>query len=162
MLLNEINFTFPEDKEVDGIIVKQYLSVASKMEIIGNTINNSVDDNNFYNPVRLDIFYVLNMIKAYTNIEYEEEAVLEAYDKIIGSGLWDKINNLIPNSEKEFIKENTQKVINNIYEYRNSALGVIENISEHVDTSIADGEAMQKAIADPENLKLIKSIVDKI
>ena len=46
------------------IEVKQYLPVEEKLNMITDIINSSVDENSFYNPGRLHIYQVVNIIMA--------------------------------------------------------------------------------------------------
>ena len=54
------------------IEVKQYLPVNEKLMLIGRVINNSADENNFANPIKLDVFTALEIVFTYTNISFEE------------------------------------------------------------------------------------------
>ena len=53
-----------------NIEVKQYLPINDTLELISKVINQSADDNNFSNPVKLDIFTAIEVIDYYTNILY--------------------------------------------------------------------------------------------
>jgi hypothetical protein len=39
--------------------VKQYLPIGNKLDLISNIVNNSIDDNNFANPARIEIYTVI-------------------------------------------------------------------------------------------------------
>ena len=53
--------------------VKQYLPVNEKLMLIGRVINNSADENNFANPIKLDVFTALEIVFTYTNISFTEK-----------------------------------------------------------------------------------------
>lgn len=144
------------------IIVKQYLSVEQKMALIGNIVNNSADDNNYYNPIRLDMYTVIGIIGLYTDIDLEDTTIAQAYDILMESGLWEDILDTIPTSEIEYIKINTRKILENIYAYKNSIYGVIEGFNNSADNIKLDSEEIQKNLSDPENLKLVKEILTKM
>lgn len=144
------------------IIVKQYLPVEQKMALIGNIVNNSADDNNYYNPIRLDMYTVIGIIGLYTDIDLEDTTIAQAYDILMESGLWEDILNTIPASEIEYIKINTRKILENIYAYKNSIYGVIEGFNNSADNIKLDSEEIQKNLSDPENLKLVKEILTKM
>ena len=40
------------------IEVKQYLPVQQKLELIGNAINNAMDENNFNNIIKFKVFFL--------------------------------------------------------------------------------------------------------
>lgn len=144
------------------IIVKQYLPVEQKMALIGNIVNNSADDNNYYNPIRLDMYTVIGIIGLYTDIDLEDTTIAQAYDILMESGLWEDILDTIPVSEIEYIKINTCKILENIYAYKNSIYGVIEGFNNSADNIKLDSEEIQKNLSDPENLKLVKEILTKM
>ena len=79
------NPTYQDVKIVDfneqDIEVKQYLPVNEKLELIGNVINLSHDDNNFANPVKVSIFTTLEIMYAYTNINFTDK-IFQVYEQI--------------------------------------------------------------------------------
>lgn len=155
-----------ENKEItyDGqtFNVRSWIPMEDKLALIGNIINASIDDNTFYNPARLHIFYVMNMVKEYTDIDFKEMNIMYAYDLLDVSGLWDIIEKYIDENEINFIKQNIKETITNIYAYKNSVLGMIDAMNQKSEDLKVDGEALQKIIGDPENLTLVKQILDNL
>lgn len=155
-----------ENKEItyDGqtFNVRSWIPMEDKLALIGNIINASIDDNTFYNPARLHIFYVMNMVKEYTDIDFKEMNIMYAYDLLDVSGLWDIIERYIDENEINFIKQNIKETITNIYAYKNSVLGMIDAMNQKSEDLKVDGEALQKVIGDPENLTLVKQILDNL
>lgn len=155
-----------ENKEItyDGqtFNVRSWIPMEDKLALIGNIINASIDDNTFYNPARLHIFYVMNMVKEYTDIDFKEMNIMYAYDLLDVSGLWDIIEKYIDENEINFIKQNIKETITNIYAYKNSVLGMIDAMNQKSEDLKVDGEALQKVIGDPKNLTLVKQILDNL
>ena len=155
-----------ENKEItyDGYTfnVRSWIPMEDKLALIGNIINASIDDNTFYNPARLHIFYVMNMVKEYTDIDFKEMNIMYAYDLLDVSGLWDIIEKYIDENEINFIKQNIKETITNIYAYKNSVLGMIDAMNQKSEDLKIDGEALQKVIGNPENLTLVKQILDNL
>ena len=155
-----------ENKEItyDGqtFNIRSWIPMEDKLALIGNIINASIDDNTFYNPARLHIFYVMNMVKEYTDIDFKEMNIMYAYDLLDVSGLWDIIERYIDENEINFIKQNIKETITNIYAYKNSVLGMIDAMNQKSEDLKVDGEALQKVIGDPENLTLVKQILDNL
>lgn len=165
--IKSVKWEMPSTKTIinegsPDIIVKQYLPVEQKMALIGNIVNNSADDNNYYNPIRLDMYTVIGIIGLYTDIDLEDTTIAQAYDILMESGLWEDILDTIPASEIEYIKINTRKILENIYAYKNSIYGVIEGFNNSADNIKLDSEEIQKNLSDPENLKLVKEILTKM
>lgn len=147
-----------------NIEVKQYLPITEKLELISNIANESLDDNPYYNPARIQIFIRLETILAYTNInitDKQREDVFKLYDMFAGE-LGDKILEAIPVTEQNFIKTTAWKVIDGVYKYKNSALGIMESITADYANLDLDATEIQKKIGDPENLELLKSVLSKL
>lgn len=147
------------------IEVKQYLSVEDKLNLISDIINSSVDENSFYNPCRLHIYQIVKMIMAYTNISFtdkQKEDIYKLYDLIAGSGLAVVVLNAIPADEYDFILEGTEETIQSIYSYRNSVMGILDNISADYSNLELDASKIQKDLADKENLTFLRDVLDQL
>ena len=145
------------------IEVKQYLPIQEKLDLISRIVSMSLDDNNFANPVRINIFSILEIMYAYTNINFtdkQKEDFLGLYDLIVSSGLWDKIFEAIT-KDYTFIMENVEEVIEEVYKYKNSVLGILQAaVTDYKDLDL-DATKLKEKIGDPENLKLLKAVVDE-
>lgn len=147
------------------IEVKQYLPVNEKLELISNVINLAHDENNFSNPVKVSIYTTLEIMYAYTNINFTEkqkENVLKLYDGVVSSGLFDAIVENIPAEEWEDLQETVWHTISNIYNYKNSVMGVLETISTDYSNLNLDASEIQAKLSDPENLTLLKDVITKL
>ena len=148
-----------------NIEVKQYLPANDKLEVIGNIINRSADDNNFANPLKVEIFTALETISAYTNISFTEkqkEDPSKLFDLVVSSGLYEMIIHNIPHAEVEALQCYINSTIAAVYEYRNSVMGILENISTDYSNLDLDASAIQAKLADPENMALLKGILTKL
>lgn len=147
------------------IEVKQYLPLEDKITLIQNVLNATVDDSGYYNPMKLNTFKVIEMIAFYTNISFTEkqrENPYKLYDQIVSSGLWDTLKVSIPISEWNYIEDNMYALIDNIYNYRNSMAGILENINTDYSQLDAMAEDIQKNLSDKENLTLVKDVLTKM
>ena len=150
------------DKEV---IVKQYLPVNDKLNLISRVINKAVDgnENNFVNPVQLDVFSMIEIVKAYTNINITEDADPAAtYDILVSEGILKQVLDLVPASEYNFLSESIQCTVDAFYNYKTSALGILEAVSQDYSNLNFDASAIQEKIADPDNLTLLKDVMEKL
>ena len=151
----------------DQIIqIKEYLPIEDKIGVIERIVNQSLDDNNFANPARIMINTVLEIIFAYTNINFtdkQKEDRLGLYDLLVSSELWKVIENeLAEVGELSIIQITVREVIDEIYKYKNSALGILQAIQTDYNNLNLDAEALQEKIADENTLKLLKDIVTKL
>lgn len=147
------------------IEVKQYLPVNEKLEVIAEVLNNSADDNNFANPVKVDVYTAIAVLEAYTNISFTEkqkENVTKLYDIVVSTGFYNRVIEAIPYEEINSLTVAINDTINAFYRYRNSVLGILENISADYSNLNLDASAIQQKLADPENMELLRSILSKL
>ena len=147
------------------IEVKQYLPINDKLELISNVINSAHDENNFANPVKVSVFTTLEIMYAYTNINFtdkQKEDPTKLYDMLISSGLVSEIIGVIPEAEYHEILCGVSDSINAIYTYRNSVMGILEQVSQDYSNLDLDATEIQKKLADPNSLGLLKDILTNL
>ena len=145
--------------------VKHYLPLMEKLELVSRIINNSVDDNGFYNPMRVKLYMTLEVVYAYTNLSFTEkmkEDPFKFYDILVSTGIFTDIINVIRENDWKEIQENTWSTIKNIYDYKNSVMGILEAVSIDYNGLNLDASEIQKKLADPENMELLKSVLTKL
>ncbi len=157
-----------ENKEIlwneQSIEIKQYLPIEDKLDLISTIINKSLDDNSYYNSARIEIFIKLETIMAYSNISFTEkqkENIFKLYDLFSGD-LGDEIINTIPESERNFIISITYQIIEGIYKYKNSIMGIMDVLASDYSDLDFNATEIQKKIGDPQNLELLKSVLTKL
>ena len=141
------------------LTVKQYLPLSDKIELIINVLELSGHEENFFNIVKLDSFYRLEMIRAYTNIAFTEkqlEDTAKLYDAITLNGVWELVESKIPSSEKEYVWDAILEMAEAVTQYNRSMVGMIKALTE--DYSALDDEAIkiQKQLNTPEIAALLK------
>ena len=147
------------------IEVKQYISVNDKLKLISDIINNTVDEHNFCNPVKVKVYLLIGIIENYTNISFTEkqkEDIVKLYDLIQSNGLFDKILEAIPAEEFNDLVNSTWDSIDAIYTYNNSAMGVLDNIGKDYKDMEFDAEAIQAKLANGENVEFLKDVLAKL
>ena len=146
------------------IEIKEYLPIQEKLDLIGRIVNLSLDDNNFVNPARLQIFTTLEVMYIYTNINFtdkQKEDFLNLYDLLFSSGLWAAVKQALGN-ELVLIEDTTIAVIDELYKYKNSALGILQAVSEDYSNLDLDADKIKEKIADKENVGFLKDVMDKL
>jgi hypothetical protein len=147
------------------IEVKQYLPVNDKLGLISRVINLSADQNNFANPVKVEVFGALEIIQAYTNLSFTEkqkEDVCKLYDLLESNGIIDKVINAIPKKEYDFLLDGINESIKAVYAYRNSVMGIMEIVSQDYSNLDLDATTISEKIQNPENLTLLKDVLTKL
>ena len=147
------------------IEVKQYLPVNDKLELISNVINSAHDENNFSNPVKVSVFTALEIMYAYTNINFtdkQKEDPTKLYDMLISSGLVAAVVNAIPEAEYHEILRGISDSIDAVYTYQNSVMGILDAVSTDYSNLNFDATEIQKKLGDPENMALLKQVLTKL
>ena len=147
------------------IEVKQYLPVNDKLELISNVINSAHDENNFSNPVKVSVFTTLEIMYAYTNINFtdkQKEDPTKLYDLLISSGLVCEVIDAIPEAEYHEIISGVEDSINAIYTYRNSVMGILENVSADYSNMNLDANDIYNKLTDSNNIDLVKQVLTKL
>lgn len=147
------------------IEVKQYLPVNEKLDLIARVINGAHDQNNFPNPIKIEVIGTLEMIMVYTNISFTEkqkEDIPKLYDLLEENGVIKDIISQIPEDEYNFIIDGINKTVDAVYTYNNSVLGILEAVSKDYSNLDFDATQIQKKMADPENLKLVRDVLTKL
>ena len=147
------------------IEIKQYLPVNEKLDLIARVINGAHDQNNFPNPIKIEVIGTLEMIMAYTNISFTEkqkEDIPKLYDLLEENGVIKDIISQIPEDEYNFIIDGINKTVDAVYAYNNSVLGILESVSQDYSNLDFDIEKIQQAISNPENLELLKDVLTKL
>ena len=146
----------------DNIIeVKEYLPIKEKLELVSRIINLASDDNGYYNPMKIDIFMVMEILYAYTNLNFTDkmkEELFKTYDVVVSSGIAQRVINIM-GTEYDIIRDNVWSTIKSIYEYKNSAAGVISLISQDYSNVNLDLDAIQEKIENPEQMEFLKQVL---
>lgn len=85
--------------------VLQYLPIDQKYDLVTITLQNAEEDG-IYNPIVLDAYFHLYIVKMYTDIEFSEEEMfnaLDAYDALVSQGVLAEILKLIPDEEYDML-----------------------------------------------------------
>ena len=139
------------DQEIE---VKQYLPIQDKLQLISSVVNLSSDDNGF-----------INLVKVNTNIEFNEEEkdnFIQTYDLLSQSALLKNVLLNIPEDELEMIEEGVYSTISELYAYKNSVMGILENISADYSSLDLKASKIQQKLADPNNMAFLKNVLTKL
>lgn len=159
---NEVQ-TFKYNDET--IEVKQYLPIQDKLALISRVINQASDEYNFANSVKLDLFLSLEIMYQYTNINFTEkqkEDPAKLYDLLEENGFIDTVIGLIPHAEYSTLYDGVLEISKNIYAYQTSVLGILDTISRDYDNLKLDSEDIVEELTNPEQLSLVKKVIDKL
>lgn len=147
------------------IEVKQFLPFQDKINMYAEILNNCQDDNNFLNEAKFNLWLDLEIIFNYTNISFTENQKInyvKTYDLLKGNGVIAAVTAAMSETELSDIKYEAYSIAKNVYDYRNSAYGILDAMKTDYTDLDFDAQKIQNEIADPENLKLLKDTLSKL
>ena len=147
------------------IEVKQYLPVNDKLDLIGRVLTAAHDENNFSNPIKLEVIGTMEIIMAYTNLTFtakQKEDLPKLYDLLDENNVINQIISAIPTEEYNFVINGIEDTVQAVYAYQNSILGILESVSTDYANLDLDATKIQHLIGDPQNLSLLKDILTKL
>ena len=149
----------------ETIEVKEYLPVNDKLNLITAVLQQvAQNEYPFVNPVQMDVYTTLEILYAYSNIEFTEEEKADPaalYDELEKYDIANRVIALIPATEYKFLIEGIEKTIYAYYNYRNSIKGILQDATTDYKNLDLDATKIKDEIADPENLALLKGIMEK-
>lgn len=159
------NFYLNKNEEKIYYTVKKYLPIKDKLDLISRIINQSVDDNGYYNPVKVKIFTTLEVVFTYTNLSFTEkmkEDPCKLYDSFVSTEFFNDILNAIDEKEWIEIQDAVKNTIENIYKYKNSIMGILDSMSTDYNNLSLEASDIQKKLADGEGIGLLQEIMTKL
>ena len=157
--VNIINFN---NQEIEVI---KYLPIEEQIKFTTEILNETAEDENYANPLKVDFFFTLGIIEYYTNISFtdkQKEDKFKLYDLIVGSGLYTEVLKAIPQEELERVTSGVYRAIEAIYNYRNSMVGILETIKTDYSNLSLDTTKIQQELGNPETVGLVKEILTNL
>ena len=147
----------------ETIAVKQYLPIQEKLALISRIVEFAHEqDYNYSNPVKIGVYRDLEIVFTYTNISFtdkQKEDLPKLYDMLYSSGIIKTIIDNIPEEEYLEIVWGIKDSVEAIYQYQNSALGILDNIKNGYNQTEFDVEKLQKSLEEIADTPLIKEIL---
>lgn len=149
------------------IEIKQYLSINDKANLASNVLNYTIGNGTtrFINPLQVEVYTLLQVIEKYTNITFtdkQREDPAKLYDLIVSSGLWGLVFEQIDKDDYTAMISYIDKSVEAFYNYYNSIYGILDNINKQYETMNLDATEIQKKLDNPENLALLKDVLEKL
>lgn len=146
------------------IEVKRYLPINQKLEMIGKVLTLAADENRFWNIGKLNLFFTLEVIQYYTNITFTEKQLddpCKLYDLVKNTGLYSEID-IVISDDVDYAYNILKETVEAIYSYNNSVMGILDIISQDYSNLNLEASEIQKKLADPNNLSLLKDVMAKL
>lgn len=119
-------FTF-QDKTIE---VLKYLPAQDKYDLLNISLQKAKDSDG-YDPFKLDLFFHLNLIYAYTNITFtdkQREDEFKLYDILVSNGFFDEFLKVLSEEEYTDLCEKIDTLMNEKMAYNTSAAALINGI----------------------------------
>lgn len=168
---NKLNLTKNTETKIinindNDIEIKQYLPVEEKLELISYIVNMAHDeDYNFANPVKVEVFAGIGIIKYYTNITFTEKQLenpAKIYDLLNSNNVINNVIAAIPSNEYDEIRAGIEETIKSIYQYQNSVLGILDTIGQDYSDLNLEAESINEKLSNPDNMKLLRDVLAKL
>ena len=140
----------------DGIInIKPYISIEDKYDFATIIMQQSMEDNGLYNPIKIEKYFNLYLAYMYTDIEFSEEDRTDdsyIYDILETTGLFDLLYQTIPSEEIGILKNFVEELETKLTNINTSALGAVLGVINSLPVNAATAAEMLKDF-DPTKLQ---------
>lgn len=112
------------------IKILDYLPIEDKYDLIMITLQKSFEDG-YYNPIKVDMFFHLNLIYLYTDINFtdkQREDENKIYDAIKSNGLLDAFLKDFDEAEYNDLFTMLEETKNEITKYHHTVVSLIQNL----------------------------------
>lgn len=159
--LQEKSQSIEREWEGNIIEVKEYLPIEELIELVQDIVNSSVDENGYYNPMRINVFLTVKTFFAYTNISItgkQMENIFKVYDALKVS----EIYQIVPIKAYQEVHGYVSELIRSIYEYKNSIYGILDGVSSDYSNLDFDVKKLTESLSDADNLTMLKDVLTKL
>lgn len=140
----------------NSIEIKQYLPIEEKYNLIMVTLQEA-KESNIYNPLKIDLFFHLNLVYMYTNINFTEKQKEDAsklYDNLMSSGLLAQIISKIPTEEYDMLYTYLENVKNDLDKYGQSFKAILDVIINELPEKASEAMKILESF-NPEDYKSV-------
>lgn len=153
--------------------IKQYLTISEKLTLIKSIFESAIDRDNglhILNGNSLDIAYRVLLVQTYTNLTLPKN-IVESYDMLVSSGLYDTIYNNIPDNEIldiQMLLNNHIDAEKDEYEQKNTIQYIIKDLLSGLIDKLPSKEEAEEFIKkaseeinnmNPDNLKFVQDFL---
>lgn len=161
-------------KKIDSVKIKigeqevevlQYLPINDKLALAERVLNMTLDDTGFLNPVRLEVYTYLEIIRTYTNISITDKMMENApktYDLLEMNNILVEVVNAIPEEEYNALIGMIEDSAEHTVKYLTSFVGMMKTVSQDYDATKMNVDEIMNTLDNPEKIGLVKDILDKI
>lgn len=146
--------------------VIQYLPINDKLELIQTIVNSSFEDGEkFINPCKVNVYMYVEIILAYSNIslsEAQKKDLNKVYDAMCASNFIGYFRAHMDDREWDYVTNSVWEILGNIDKYKNSAMGILDTVSQDYSNLDLDATEIQQKLNDPDNMGLLRNVLEKL
>lgn len=150
----------------EKVIIKQYLPIDEKALFSERVLNNAMDPNtNFASEMRMTVYFALELIRVYTNINLTDkmwEEATKTYDLLTLNHVIEKIVAAIPKDEYDELHYKVYEDRNHLETYLHSFVGLLRVAQTDYSSTAIDVDKITQELKDPESFQLLKDILEKV
>ena len=150
------------DQEVTLI---KYLPTQEKVNLVDRVVNSVIDTTGYVNPMKLDIYFNIEIVKTYTNISITDKMMenpTKLFDTLRINGILDTVLDEIDPDGQNDLYNYVDEATSNIVSYLNSFSGMMKTVSDNYNIANMNADEIMNKLDDPEKIGLVKEVLEKI
>lgn len=147
------------------IVIIQYLPTEEKIAFVERVLSDTVDATGFFNPMRMEILFNIEIVKTYTNISITDkmmEDVAKLYDLFNLNGILDAVLATVPETEYNSLFDTVEECALHIVNYNNSFAGMVKNVIADYKATDMNVDKIMATLDDPQKIGLVQDILQKL
>ena len=147
-----------EDKEIE---VLQYLPISDKYDLIMIALQKA-KEGDIYNPIKLDMYFHLNLVYLYTNLSFTEkqkENEEKIFDTLVSTNLLSMIMENIPEEEFDDLWDKMNEYMKSELQQSTTTAAVIKSIIDDLPTQAQAAMDIVNQF-DPDKFKAVKDFAE--
>lgn len=146
--------------------VKKYIPYEEMLDMIQWCIDYIINDRPFISAPLKEIIKNLAILNFFTNIDtsflteyHDMKDIYEEYDLVYRHNVIDQIIPKIDEGQMKFFNETLDATLDSIMAYRNSAVGIIDALSQNAQRDTENMESAMSMINDPEQMEKLGKLL---
>lgn len=146
--------------------VKKYIPYEEMLDMIQWCIDYIINDRPFISAPLKEIIKNLAILNFFTNIDtsflteyHDMKDIYEEYDLVYRHNVIDQIIPKIDEGQMKFFNETLDATLDSIMAYRNSAVGIIDALSQNAQRDTENMESAMSMINDPDQMEKLGKLL---
>lgn len=134
--VKDSSFVTVNDKEIE---VLHYLPIADKIDLIQIALQKAME-NGIYNEMKLEVYFNLNLIYMYTNLEFEADDLedeFKLYDELESNNVFLSVISAIPQEEYDALLNFLTLTKKNYEKNKRSAAALLQSVIQDLPKNAA-------------------------